>query len=176
MAGIDSLTGSNNTLLASLTQQQSQANTTPIQLTDAPQLSQTQLQTLQQQLQQDIQSAFQQGGSTSDIQSNLTTSIGNTLQSAGFSSTDQKAVTDRIKQSFQQAVSSQKSGGHHHGRRAVSQVASQLIQQLASVSSTISGPGADADGDQSTPVAGTSAATGSTVTTPGVGQNVNALV
>lgn len=106
---------------------------------ELPQLSSSQAQQLQQALTQDIQQAFAGGGSSAGVQSQLDSSVSNTLTHAGFSDAQKQTVLDKINQALTGGGRAKHGHGHGHGRHRVNQVVQNLAQAVQTSSSTTAG-------------------------------------
>jgi len=136
-----------------------------------PQLSTSQVQSLQQALQNDLQQALSTGTSNGSLQSQLDSSVSNTLQSAGFSQDQTNSVLDKLNQALTKGG---RGRGGHGGHRA-KQVFNSLIQALQN-NATGQSTSSTSVTSTSNPSATTllSAVTGSESTTSGQSLDVSA--
>ena len=151
--------------------QSSTASDSGFSNSDLPQLSGSQAQQLQQALTQDIQQAFSGGGSTSAVQSQLDSSVSNTLTQAGFSDAQKQTVLDKINQALTGGGRAKHGHGHGHGRHRVSQVAQNLTQAVQNPSSSTAGQSSTSSTSGSTSAGGTASLIGQT--TGGAGSSLD---
>lgn len=135
--------------------------------TQLPQLSSSQAQQLQQALTQDIQQAFASGGSPSTIQSQLDSSVSNTLGQAGFSDAQKQAVLDKINQALTGGGKARHGHGHGHGRHRLSQIVQNLAQAVQSSSSSTAGQPSTSSTSGSTSATGAASLVGPTASGSG---------
>lgn len=129
---IQNVSSSTAALNSQLLQRQ-QSGSSDFSSLSLPQLTSSQVQNLQQALQSDLQQAFSGGGNP---QTQLDTSVSNTLSQAGFSQNQIQSILSKINQGFGGAGKGGRGHGAHHARHAINNLIQTLQNNQASPSSS----------------------------------------
>jgi hypothetical protein len=164
---IQNVSSSTAAINSQLLQQQQQSGNSSFGSSNLPQLTSSQVQNLQQALQADLQQAFSSGGNP---QTQVDSSVSNTLSQSGFSQNQIQSILNKINQGFGGA----KKGGHGHGAHHARGAINSLIQTLQnSQASQTSSTGTSTTSSTSSALL-TSAVTSSQSTTAGQSLDVTA--
>jgi hypothetical protein len=136
---IQNVNSSTAALNAQLLQQEQQSGNSSFSSQDLPQLSTNQVQSLQQALQTDVQQALSGSAGGGNFQTQLDSSVSNSLSQAGFSQSQIQSVIDKLNQGANGSSSTQKHGhGGHHARRVLNSLVQTLNSNASGQSSTSS--------------------------------------
>lgn len=169
---IQNIGSSTAALNAQLLQSSNSSGDSSFNSADLPQLSSDQIQQLQQALTQDVQNAFASGASGGDLQSQIDNNVTTTLGKFGFNANQTQTVLDKLNQAAggQGHAGRAHGGGRGHGRRA-QQVIANLIQTLQNSANGQTTNSSDSSNPTNTLL---SAITGSPSTSSGQGLDLTA--